>query len=890
MRICQRKQVGEFVRLLEDVHNEIKRALDCRNIEMAMELMRQCQDGAFKLGTLIETVEGKGLATIVLLEDYCELTYRIFTEILKNSSVNSEDIYKNLKKSLSQIENSIKKDIKICFEVVFFPYKASMWDSLESVWKAAEADEECDAYVVPIPYYDKTSCGKYGEEHWEGDQFPDYVPITRYNEYDFVSRRPDIIFIHNPYDNWNHVTSVHPLFYAENLRCYTDNLVYIPYFIFREFENNTIDSKTLLKWVESFCIVPGVIYADKVIVQSEFIRKLYINNMMERTDQSSREYWEKKILGLGSPKIDKISNVKKEKMEIPEEWMEAIQKPDGSWKKIVLYNTGINTLLKYNEKALIKMGDVFKVFEIYQDDVVLLWRPHPLIKTTIEAMRPQLLNQYQGLIQKYNKNNCEVTSVKIEQNSRIFDDTPDLHRAINLSDAYIGDTSSLIPLYQKAGKPIMIQNIEVACSSVCPCIVYEDEKFIWLSETEFAALYKFGKKSASIEQMFCFGEDDNFEGYYFYHATKLNGKIYFSPLRSKQIGVFDERSGGFSYISFDDSFDGPAFWGSFAYGENIFFVPMNYPAIMKLNTMTLEIQFITDWVKRVDDLMDSPNTDILCTLGVQIDNDTFSVASARANALIVFNMKTEKATVYEVGKKEWRYIDLCFDGESYWLLPRFNSPVVKWNPKTNETITYSKFICDLEDHRPWFGFIEYFEGQIWILPKIANFGIVIEPETGEMRIAEEIKDVFGLRRGSTIKQTCIMSWVNDTSLYLYDSVRGELVEWSNNNLKRKKILPPEGSGLSDRYGEVYKKYERKQNASYAAGIMGYRLDHMSKSEIELLHRSVQNEREELKLSHFLELEVINCKNKKEMKISDNASVGREIYKYLKIQLLGGERE
>ena len=29
-----------------------------------------------------------------------------------------------------------------------------MWDSLESVWQAADADPDCDAYVVPIPYYD----------------------------------------------------------------------------------------------------------------------------------------------------------------------------------------------------------------------------------------------------------------------------------------------------------------------------------------------------------------------------------------------------------------------------------------------------------------------------------------------------------------------------------------------------------------------------------------------------------------------------------------------------------------------------------------------------------------------------------------------------------------
>ena len=89
------------------------------------------------------------------------------------------------------------------FKVVFLPYKASMWDSLESVWKAAAADENCDAYVIPIPYYDKNLDGSFKQEHWEGDQYPADVPITRFDQYDFEKRKPDVVFIHNPYDECN---------------------------------------------------------------------------------------------------------------------------------------------------------------------------------------------------------------------------------------------------------------------------------------------------------------------------------------------------------------------------------------------------------------------------------------------------------------------------------------------------------------------------------------------------------------------------------------------------------------------------------------------------------------------------------------------------------------
>lgn len=106
-----------------------------------------------------------------------------------------------------------------------------MWDSLESVWKEADADPDCDAYVIPIPYFDKNQDGSFCEEHYEGDQYPKDVPIIHYNEYDLEMRHPDVIYIHNPYDEYNNATSVHPHFYSKNLRNFTDKLIYIPYFI-----------------------------------------------------------------------------------------------------------------------------------------------------------------------------------------------------------------------------------------------------------------------------------------------------------------------------------------------------------------------------------------------------------------------------------------------------------------------------------------------------------------------------------------------------------------------------------------------------------------------------------------------------------------------------------
>lgn len=449
MRKAQKQQIEETIRQMEEAYDEIKRYMEKGIVIQAQELLADCQNAAVAIGTLIENSEGEGHPTVTVLEEYCEQVYRIH-ESLAIDSINTNKIYKTLRQNLIKVENSIKNDIKIRTEAVFLPYKASMWDSLESVWKAADADPDCDAYVIPIPYFDKNPDGSFEEEHYEGNQYPDYVPVTKYDEFDFEAHHPDAIYIHNGYDDCNFVTSVHPFFYSKSLKKFTDCLVYIPYFVLAEPDP---ENDAEVESISHFCTIPGVFHADRVIVQSEAMKKVYVKTLMNATNDHSdatEKYWNSKIKGTGSPKFDKVMNTKKEDLEIPQEWLKVIKKPDGSWKKIVFYNTSIGALLQHSEKMLKKMESVFETFREYKDEVALLWRPHPLIKATVESMRPQLWTEYDRLVRTYR-----------EEGWGIYDDSSDIDRAVVLSDAYYGDGSSVVQLCQKVGMPVMGQNVEV---------------------------------------------------------------------------------------------------------------------------------------------------------------------------------------------------------------------------------------------------------------------------------------------------------------------------------------------------------------------------------------------------------------------------------------------
>ena len=153
---------------------------------------------------------------------------------------------------------------------------------------------------------------------------------------------------------------------------------------------------------------------------------------------------EKKFIVKKSSKIDKSANDSKSDYTLPEKWADLIGK-----RKTILYNTSLSAMLQNSDKYLIKLKWVLNYFKAH-NEVVLWWRPHPLMRATINSMRHDLLTEYDSIVNDY-----------IAAGYGIFDDTADLHRAIAYSDGYYGDWSSLVEMYKATKKPIMIQNIEI---------------------------------------------------------------------------------------------------------------------------------------------------------------------------------------------------------------------------------------------------------------------------------------------------------------------------------------------------------------------------------------------------------------------------------------------
>ena len=123
------------------------------------------------------------------------------------------------------------------------------------------------------------------------------------------------------------------------------------------------------------CISPGVVRADRVIVQSEEMRMIWIDLLVNAAGEETRKLWEKKILGLGSPIADKKVKSGMEAADLPETWRSILVKRDQTPKRVILFYTGASSLLSHKEAMIEKIKRVLQVFWEKREEIALAWFP-----------------------------------------------------------------------------------------------------------------------------------------------------------------------------------------------------------------------------------------------------------------------------------------------------------------------------------------------------------------------------------------------------------------------------------------------------------------------------------------------------------------------------------
>ncbi|MBU5212192.1 hypothetical protein [Heyndrickxia oleronia] len=369
-----------------------------------------------------------------------QIIEKSFKNLLSNDTLFNENFITDLNYQVFSLKVLFNEEVKTKLKVVFFPYKASMWDSLASVYESAVEDENCEARVVPIPYYQLSKNGAIPT--YEGENFPADIPITHYSEYILEEEQPDIIFIHNIYDQYNTLTRVYEQYFTFNLKKYTDMLVYVPYYI---------SSFISHKKGEGFYPYsnPSIKNIDKIILINDVEKEKAIREGISMD----------KILVAGSPKLDAMINALSKEIDYPMEWKEKI-----SGKTVYLVDTGCLYFANQPFQALEHLIDIFNIPRFIENSIVI-WRPHPLTKTSILKYVPFFFEYYQNLTR---------TSIKEDPLYKdiILDETDSYFPALVAADVIISKEGSLLNAYLLTEKKVLYWGENMPENSLLPPNVF----------------------------------------------------------------------------------------------------------------------------------------------------------------------------------------------------------------------------------------------------------------------------------------------------------------------------------------------------------------------------------------------------------------------------------
>lgn len=734
MRKHHKNMLLDMTSTLSEANAEIKKIYYKDNKPALLALLENCNDFVAQISSYITELDGNEVKTLAHLEEY-----RVFINDIKSQIDNKEkvlDIIKLLQKKISVIKVSMRNDIKIDrFEIAFMPYKASMFDCMETVWAAASADPQCDAYVVPIPYYVKNQyphCNSHGEMLCDSDEFPDYIPIVNWQEYSLDDRRPDVIVIHNMYDDVNLVTEVHSDFFTERLKTYTDMLVYIPYFV--------VGDTTIAK---DFVVQKSILYIDKIFVESEKVRNEYIswvekswgdfslNKKMKLKD------FKNKIVALGSPKLEKALITKRDDCSLPEEWQRLIGD-----RKVVLYITSL--LLVVKDDGYDKIESVIDTFR-NRDDVALWWRPHPLSEATLSALSPYHLQRYIHIVEKYKAAGLGI-----------FDDTADLHRAIAWSDCYYGDMCSAAVVYEVTGKPIFYQDIsvpyafsELGTNFPITMSVYNEKLYYTLPTRN--AIFELDTNSDSMKPKF-HSMNPNKPVYNiapYICSFVLNDDLWLVPIFGNEITTYNfencEYKTRFLDLKEDYKTKGiPNFVNFLIFNEILYLFPLGYNAIVSYNLATSETKHLLNVVDVFPEFLNINNLNKKFFFSYEhLDSTRVILPTTFSNKMLEFNIIDYSYTIHQICDEDIIFYGTVKYNEAIWLVSKYTPVIYKWlyNDNTIEKIDIIPIEFNKKKIKKCL-FRHYnvrFENYLYLFPVFSDMVCRVNMDSGEIEEINEFK-------------------------------------------------------------------------------------------------------------------------------------------------------
>ena len=365
-----------FIRNLEDLHHEMQSLINGVGensdlLEKTLSILAQCQQFAIDFGGLLEEVKGEKTSSVsnvvAQLEEYCDKVYIMYSTLSQlRCSIMKEDIatvFSDANMSLNTLKDVASLNILYRESILFVADGIEGLSNFKPFIVKQSSINDNDIYITVAPSFFKDAYGNIiatdKDINDSIDQIRDVykcindviseidnICVISWDKVDVEALNPKTVYYQNPYDDQNPCLSVPTHLYSSNMKLSTDHMIYVAPKT-DEFGRQDITDVYNMK---HYVTAPGVIMADKVYVQSDNMRDMYIWKLTEFAGQDTKHIWESKIV-------------------VENDESDCRNKSVGERKRL-LYVIGLNEKYEHNSAVLSNaLKEREKLFDQYKDKI-----------------------------------------------------------------------------------------------------------------------------------------------------------------------------------------------------------------------------------------------------------------------------------------------------------------------------------------------------------------------------------------------------------------------------------------------------------------------------------------------------------------------------------------
>ena len=330
----------------------------------------------------------------------------------------------------------------------------------------------------------------------------------------------------------------------------------------------------------------------------------------------------------------------------------------------------------------------------------------------------------------------------------IFDDSADLHRAIAISDIYYGDKSSLVPLFQQTGKPIMLSTVaqpQGNRATIITSFAVEGD-CIWFHHHSLNCLIQVNYKTHQVELI----ESTNHLVKENKHLTNVveyfNGRLFLPQKYKNELVLFDIHKHSFNVFEFPQLDRNSRFTDSIytkfnsicVWRNKVILIPHAYPGVLIFDTETNTFLCCNDFIEELDEIFNKVSK-LNYQYGYFINactGDNQLILPCRfSNAVVVVDLMKVQSNIYYIGEEDNEFSQCCSINGFVYLTER-RGCIYKFNVMSGEYwIIHRPTFKKIADHSLWSSVIVH-DDAVWVFGQYINQVIRIDIETNAV---DEVK-------------------------------------------------------------------------------------------------------------------------------------------------------